>query len=392
MKIKQTPEDFIVEEILEPKLSQEGKYSLYKLEKTSLDTLEAKRIIIKKYKIPYPDIGVAGLKDKHAKTSQYITINSRNGKGYNFQEKNIKLSFLGYVDQPLRSGDLEKNRFTITVRALKKGELDKVKKNINEVKQFGVPNYFDSQRFGSLKGTNDFVAKYLIFDDFENGLKAFMTRSTGFEKGIVRQCRREIELNWGKWDYLVQKCKFAAMPMREEYRILEFLAKNPTDFIGAFKMLDKAIKELFISAYQSYLWNECVKLYLKQKMPKTHDVPYAAGMLAFYRQIHHDLIGPLKTAEMPLLSKKVQLTEEQQKIVEKVLNKEGIHLEDLVIKKMTALFFKERPRKIIMMPEHLEESNFANDELNQRTFKMRLSFNLEKGAYATVILKRIFQM
>lgn len=393
MKLKQLPEDFVVEEILYPQYTNDGTYSLYLLEKTSLDTLEAKRIVIKKFKIPYPDIGVAGLKDKHAKTKQHLTIKGRQGEKYNFQEKNIILRFLGYVDTPLKSGDLEKNKFIIIVRAIKQGEIVKIKKNTEEVKQFGVPNYFDSQRFGSFRGTEDFVAKHLLFEDFETGLKLFMTRHTGFERANIRACRREIAKEWGNWTLLLDKCKPVARPLREEYRILEYLAQHPTDFIGAFRLLDKSIKELFVSAYQSYLWNESIKAYLKQKIQKNlHTIPYAAGILLFHKRLSLDFLEEWKLMTIPLLSHKTIPPPMLRSIINKVLQKEGITLNDLKIKKMTALFFKERQRNLLLFPEELQQEEPQLDELNNRCYKIKLSFTLEKGAYATLIIKRIFSV
>ncbi len=392
MKLKQLPEDFVVEEILHPEYTKEGTYSLYLLEKTSLDTLEAKRIIIRKFNIPYPDIGVAGLKDKHAKTSQHITIKGREGEKYTFTEKNISLQFLGYVDKPLKSGDLEKNKFIITVRALKQGELPKITKHFEEVKQFGVPNYFDSQRFGSLQGTEDFVAKHLIFDDFETALKLFTTRHTGFERANIRACRREIKEKWGQWAYLLSACKAVSRPLREEYRILEYLAQHPTDFIEAFRLLDKSIKELFVSAYQSYVWNECVKEFLHGSIKKLYSVPYAAGNLLFYKRLPQELLTAWKTTTIPLLSHKTIPPSTLKPIIDKVLHKEGITLHDLKIRKMTALFFKERQRNLLLFPEQVQQEEPQPDELTQKSYKMTLSFTLEKGAYATLIIKRVFSV
>ncbi len=392
MKLKQTPEDFIVEEMYHPTFSKEGKYSLYLLEKTSLDTLEAKKIIMRKFRIAYPEIGIAGLKDKHAKTTQYLSIKGRDGQRYTFMEKNISLQFIGFVEQPLKTGDLEKNKFTITVRALRKDELDKIKKATEQTKQFGVPNYFDTQRFGSLQGTSDFIAKHLIFDDFETGLKLFLTRKRGFERASVRNCRKSLDMHWGQWETLVEQCAPVAKHLREEYRVLEYLVKNQNDFVGAFKLLDRTIKELFVSAYQSFLWNECVKLLLRQKIQKLVEFPYGAGKLLFYKELSPELLEQWRTYALPMLSKKTRVSYELQRIVDRVLRKEGLTLDDLVVKKMTSLFFKERPRSMLLFPQNLAATEPEKDELNNGLYKITLSFALEKGAYATIIIKRICQL
>jgi len=73
-RIKTKPEDFVVEEVplLEPK--DEGKYHLVRLKKRDVSTLEALRVLSRFEKIPLKKIGFAGLKDRYAVTTQYLTI------------------------------------------------------------------------------------------------------------------------------------------------------------------------------------------------------------------------------------------------------------------------------------------------------------------------------
>ena len=51
--LKQTPQDFIVEEVIsEDFLKKEGKYTVYKLEKTNLSTLQVIRFLSKNKILP----------------------------------------------------------------------------------------------------------------------------------------------------------------------------------------------------------------------------------------------------------------------------------------------------------------------------------------------------
>ncbi|EHP85469.1 tRNA pseudouridine synthase D TruD [Methanotorris formicicus Mc-S-70] len=76
MKIRQKPEDFIVEEIidLDKTINEGGECYLYKLTKRNIENLKALSYIAKKFKIPLKEIGYCGLKDRYAITTQYITI------------------------------------------------------------------------------------------------------------------------------------------------------------------------------------------------------------------------------------------------------------------------------------------------------------------------------
>ena len=78
MKLRQLPEDFRVEEINSFKISKDKlPFKLYLLEKKSLESFSLLGYLSKINNIPLKDIGIAGLKDKHAITKQYITVPSK---------------------------------------------------------------------------------------------------------------------------------------------------------------------------------------------------------------------------------------------------------------------------------------------------------------------------
>lgn len=73
MKVKRLREDFVVREVTQFPLSG-GHFSTYVLEKNGLGTPEAIQEIIKVWNLPRNQISYGGLKDRHAITSQTITI------------------------------------------------------------------------------------------------------------------------------------------------------------------------------------------------------------------------------------------------------------------------------------------------------------------------------
>jgi tRNA pseudouridine13 synthase len=181
MKIKQLPTDFIVEEIPSIEISKEKKeHSIFILEKQEMDTFEALRLIAKNLRISLFEIGYAGLKDKHGLTKQYISIPSK----YNIKNKeikNLKLEFIGYNNKKIKTGDLKGNKFTITVRNIQKGETPGIYSRAKTISEYGVPNYFDSQRFGSVIH-NEFIARYMIKNQYEQAMKIFLTKYSKKEK------------------------------------------------------------------------------------------------------------------------------------------------------------------------------------------------------------------
>ena len=194
MKLKQLPEDFKVEEMSSISISKEKKdYKVYLLEKKGMETFSLLAYLSKKNKIPVKSFGIAGLKDRYAMTKQYFTIplryelNALNGN-------NFKITFLGYADKALELGNLTGNKFEITVRNIKKGELDGIRQKAKSLGIVGVPNYFDSQRFGSVIN-NKFVAKFLLKKDYEAAVKVYLTEFTKHESGKFKREKKFIAKN-----------------------------------------------------------------------------------------------------------------------------------------------------------------------------------------------------
>src|SRR3989339_626764 len=88
MKIKELPEDFIVKEVLELKV-EDGSYYYYFVTKKNWNTLDVVKEISQRLHVK--DVGYAGLKDRIAVTSQYISVQ----KKINFTLKDVKFEYLG---------------------------------------------------------------------------------------------------------------------------------------------------------------------------------------------------------------------------------------------------------------------------------------------------------
>jgi tRNA pseudouridine13 synthase len=75
MKLKQLPDDFVVEEIPDYIVSSEkDEHTIFLLQKQEVDTFDAIRRIAQRLRISLFEIGYAGLKDKHALARQYVSI------------------------------------------------------------------------------------------------------------------------------------------------------------------------------------------------------------------------------------------------------------------------------------------------------------------------------
>ena len=153
---------------------------------------------------------------------------------------------------------------------------------------------------------------------------------------------------------------------------------------------------MFVNAYQSYLWNECIKEVLKRIVGKErlYNVDYNIGSLIFYKKLIDYEIKKIPFTFQTISPSMKFLSEFEEEIIKDILYKENIELEKLDIEKETGNFFKTRKRQIILKPEGFTISNLEIDEINYKgkknRFKLTLSFILPKGSYATLITKRIF--
>ncbi len=343
MKLRQLPEDFKVEELNEFDISKDkGDYKLYVLEKKGLETFSMLGYLSKKNKIPVKEFGIAGLKDRHAITKQYFTVPSKYDLK-TLQEKNLSITFLGYVEKKLSLGDLKGNRFEIVVRDVKKGELEGVSRKAETLPVIGVPNYFDSQRFGSAIHGN-FIAKHLLKKDYEQAVKIYLTAFSRFESGRVKQEKKLMLKNWDRIPSLNIKYPSLAVVV-EEY-------KKTRSWIEAYKRISPSLREMMVSAYQSYLWNECVKEILNQIVNRRslYGIKYNIGSLLFYKSLSEDETGKLPET-FKTISDQIEPTSFEQGIINKILGKEGITIKDFNIKNQTGNFFKTSERKILLKLE-----------------------------------------
>jgi tRNA pseudouridine13 synthase len=76
--------------------------------------------------------------------------------------------------------------------------------------------------------------------------------------------------------------------------------------------------------------------------------------------------------------------------MEKVLAEEGVQPEQFRLKGFRKMFFSRGERPALCLPENLSHE-VGTDELKARKKKITLTFDLQPGSYATLIVKRGFK-
>jgi tRNA pseudouridine13 synthase len=148
--IRQQPEDFIVDEISSVELTGEGEHVCLHIRKRGLNTEDVARQLAKLADVKRRDVSFAGLKDRHAVTSQWFSVYLPGVAELDWQSlgsDDVQVLEVCRNARKLRRGTLAGNLFQITVREFDV-DAEMLDARLQDIAQQGVPNYFGSQRFG----------------------------------------------------------------------------------------------------------------------------------------------------------------------------------------------------------------------------------------------------
>jgi len=333
-KLKQLPEDFVVIELPVVKAEPRGNYLYFWMKKKEKNTLDAVKELAKMLWIKEKDIGFAGSKDKHAVTEQLISLTGITKEMVeNLNIKQVLLQFYGYGKTPISLGDLQGNEFELIVRNLTTEKIEEITL---------VENYFDEQRFSE---HNVKIGRYLLKKEF------------------------------GK-----------AVSLVDDLKVRMHLEQKPTDHVGALKVLPIRLLRMYVNAYQSYLWNKTVAAYLEQKGKVLKTEKYSEGELVFVSDAER-----FTKVSIPLIGFGHEDVEdaEIQEIIDQIMDEENLSYTDFIIKQIPELTLEGELRKVIVPVHDLEIGKKMIDELHKGKKKVKVSFTLPKGSYATMVIKRI---
>ncbi|PYE54741.1 tRNA pseudouridine(13) synthase TruD [Deinococcus yavapaiensis] len=151
--LRTEPDDFVVEEVPLYTPSGEGEHVYVRLRKTGHTTAFVAKEIARQLDVKLERIGIAGLKDRHAVTTQWLSLPDKAERRLErFSMEGVDVLEVARHGNKLGIGHLRGNRFTVRVRGAR-GEETVATAILDELVRRGVPNYFGPQRFG-LGGLN----------------------------------------------------------------------------------------------------------------------------------------------------------------------------------------------------------------------------------------------
>lgn len=149
-RIKKENADFQLSERLGFGLSGDGEHDYLQIEKEGANTSWVASGLARFAAIAVSDVGFAGLKDRHAVTTQWFSV--RRPAGHRADWLNLDLEGVRVLQvdrhrRKLRRGAHSGNDFRIALRNITETG-DGLRERLMEVRDGGVPNYFGEQRFG----------------------------------------------------------------------------------------------------------------------------------------------------------------------------------------------------------------------------------------------------
>jgi tRNA pseudouridine13 synthase len=384
MKLKQQPEDFQVEELTDVIAGDAGPFALYRLEKRGWTTPDALQAIRRRWRLTPGRISYGGLKDRHAHTIQYISI--IHGPQRRLTHHQITLEYLGQIAEPYTSRDIRANRFRVTLRDFGPGEIARARQALDEVRCDGMPNYFDDQRFGSVTG-EEFVARLMVQGRYEEALREALATPYEHDRAAQKQEKAILGAHWGDW----ATCK-AQLPRGHARSLVDYLVTHPTDFRGALARLRPELRGLYLSAFQSHLWNRMLARWLEQHLRPDQliHVRQRRGEVPMFRGLEDSQRLELAQLHLPLPSARIHLepSDPRLALMTEVLAEEGLEPGQLKLKGFREMFFSKGERSALCLPTGLWQEAGA-DERHPGRQKLTFSCELPRGAYATLLVKRI---
>jgi tRNA pseudouridine13 synthase len=375
------------------------------LEKYNLETFASIQKLAAHLEVPYRNIGFAGLKDKRAVTTQRISISGAD------PQKLLNMPEFGFyfnriqLGKPIKLGDLNGNHFNIIIRQMD-GPFDLVQKCLGTLKEqilsISLPNFYGQQRFGAIRPISHKVGQVLLHGDYETALKIYLTESLQQEPEKINDIRARIQDSWPLFEEI--------FPTKYYYenKIIHNLKKFFPNHKKTFKKVFPFRYELlFIHAYQSYLFNRMLSHRLKNQLPLEHALEgdwvalldtYSLPTRATYKATSHNLnslnnaIDHSKAVVLfPLFGFDLDYSNHPQAdYISGLIEKEAIELSLFKFPTNPKLNFKTVYRPIAFKPKNFE---FALIETNHHAedFYIQLKFSINKGCYATVVLREFMK-
>ncbi|OPY28821.1 MAG: putative tRNA pseudouridine synthase D [Methanocella sp. PtaU1.Bin125] len=392
--------DFVVDEISDVKAGETGDCLIVRVVKENWETHHLLRDMARQLGISDDRIGIAGIKDKRAVTSQLMSIRGAAAEDLSrITLPRVSVTPLGRSNKDIAPGDLKGNDFDILISDIDIGrqEMEKRVSGISAgiAAAGGVPNFFGYQRFGIRRPVTHLVGERIVKGDIEGAAMTYIARSFPWESQASREVRDAV---WKTRDFR-SGLETYPLNLRYERAMMHRLVERPGDYAGAFRALPGNLISMFVHAYQSYLFNRILsqrmKTGLSLTVPGTGDVVCFSGPGGEPDPAKIELVTAKNRPDVLYLQKrrraflvlplagrdtKPEMIDETARTV---FEAEGVALEGFEIEQLPELTSAGRWREAVtpVSPVIVPEET-----------ALRAKFFLRKGSYATTVLREYMKV
>jgi len=216
------------------------------------------------------------------------------------------------------------------------------------------------------------VGKKILEDSIKEAIKIYIGKVFEGEPVNVIEARSSY---WQNED-IKQALDLFPSYLRIERKMLLSLKSWEHDYFRALSSLPFQFQKLFVHAFQSYLFNQ----YLKKRN------------ILHHKNIMKPISGEIEknnVVYVPIIGANTKLEGEMGEIYQAILEEEELSLDSFQKPLSKKLGGKGTTRSISFMPREIKIKEISDDELNKGKIKVNLSFQIQKGSYATEFLKEI---
>lgn len=235
-----------------------GKFLRFHLYKENKDTQEALGLLGKMLGIQPRSFGFAGTKDKRSVSTQRVTVFKQRANrlaALNKKLVGIKLGNFCHVNDGLLLGQLQGNRFTITLRSVIAETEDIIKESTSALGKNGFINYFGLQRFGSSSVPTHHIGAALLRGEWKTAVNLILDPREG-ERDAIKKIREYYKESGDIEGTLRQLPRHLVA----ERAILHCFQKSPGNYLQALLAIPRTLRMMFVHSYQSYLWNHAASI------------------------------------------------------------------------------------------------------------------------------------
>jgi len=388
-KIKLRAEDFFVEEVPLYEACGEGTHVYFEIEKVDITTADAAAAIAKALSKARSDVGFAGRKDAHAVSRQWMSAEHvEESRVAALELPRIKILRVSRHKNKLKTGHLKANKFRIKLRQtqMPADQAAKVAKEVlTELEKRGVPNYFGKQRFGTREDSH-ILGGFIARGKVEEFADQFLGRPGEGELPLIAEARRLYD--GGDYEEAIKKWPWSFADQR---RALKAIIDGAGNKRRAYNVVDKNLKKLLISAFQSELFNRV----LAERMEKCGIDTILTGDMAYKHENGAMFAVEDAASEQPrcanweisptgplIGSAMRKLTGQAGEIENPILESAGLDERDM---KQLDNFARGGRRVLRFRPVDWDVMSGRDDAGEYVEF----AFTLDAGSYATTLLREV---